>query len=68
MVFLLVFGLTTLALIWWIVKCYLGIMAANLITAVILLMFFFGMNLISKEPSDQELHIYNNERKGVGYR
>lgn len=67
MIFLFIFGVTTLALIWWIVRCYLGIMAANLIAIVILLMFFFAMNLIYKDPTQQELHIYNQGRKGVGY-
>jgi hypothetical protein len=67
MVVLSIFVTAMLIVLWWIIKCYLGNMAAVVIMFVVTVIILCTLNSIVNEPTQQELHTYNQGRKGVGY-
>jgi hypothetical protein len=53
---------------WWCTSQIVGFKISTLISILWIICNMIIVNCISNEPTPQELHIYNQGRKGVGYR
>lgn len=56
-----------LCVLWWCLKCYFGNSFATFITVIVTAILIVIANNWLGEPTEQELTVFNEKRKGVGY-
>lgn len=63
----LILAITMLCVVWWCIKCYFGNAFATIIIIIITGVLIILANKWLGEPTENEIIVFNEKRKGVGY-